>query len=138
MKINILSGPICFEQTRLSEVKAYNKNGLWYLAATWEYIDEKGRRMKRHFPKIEFPFSMFSLPLTYQLEDNDDHSGSIVVAVDYTPRGFPAEYTLEDGSVVKAPKIDIVIDEQEKEMTIDEVEKELGRKIKIVGDDKNG
>lgn len=129
--------------TCIVNAEAYQEeqDGLWYLSVTWEYTDSKGRRMQRTFPKLSFPVYSFRLPTVCLIEDKDERGfyhplnppKTIVESVGNL-QAFPSSLAMEDGSEMDSAYFDICIDEGVKEMTLDEIEKIVGHRVKIVSE----
>lgn len=127
--------------TYIVDAKAYQEDGNWYLSVTWEYTDSVGCRMQRTFPKLNFPVYDFRLPTVCILEDTDErgyyptfNSNKIIVESIGNLQAYISTVTMEDGSKIDSAYFDICIDDGVKEMTVEEIEKLLGHRVKIVNE----
>lgn len=132
-KLETENTPTC--DTFIVDAEAYQENDDWYLSVTWVYTDSKGRRMQRTFPKLSFPVHSFRLPTVCVLEDKVERG----FAHPLNPPKVIVESignlrAMEDGSDMGAVYHDICIDEGIKEMTMEEIEKIVGRRVKIVSE----
>lgn len=127
--------------TCIVDAEVYQKDGNWYLSVTWEYTDSKGRRMQRTFPKLSFPVYSFRLPTVCLIEDKDERGfyhplnppKTIVESIGNL-QAYISTVTMEDGTEMDATYFDICIDDGVKEMTLDEIEKIVGHRVKIVSE----
>ena len=124
------------ENAKLVDATAYlDENGTWYIELLYEYEDEFGVH-RRYYPKVEFPFFCGKLPPE---EFSSDRFGRYELTIGL----FATEVAVFRGNfwnpVTDQRMEDVcVIDNLVKpaapahEMTIEEIEKELGYKVKIV------
>lgn len=123
------------KNAKLVDAVTFTDNlGSWYMRLKYTYEDEEGGVHERYYPKVEFPFFYGKLPPE---EFSSDHFGhdeltigliSDEVAVFRTKFWNPvSEKMMNDVRVV-----DDLIKPAVHEMTIEEIEKELGYKIKII------
>lgn len=129
------------QPTRIVDAKAYEEDGNWYLSVSWEYTDSKGRRMQRTFPKLSFPVYNFRLPTVCIIEDKDERGfvhpfnpPKIIVESVGNLQAYDSTVTMEDGTETDAAYFDICIDDGVKEMTLEEIEKIVGHRVKIVSE----
>lgn len=122
--------------TSLKEIKAYkSKGGLWYLKLVYEYTDEKGTHLVI-FPKAALPFAQSYVPeicfspylpgeaTCPPYLDCDDHMNLY--------RGTSA-LAAERGVGSESVAFNIITEPAEpKEMTLEEIEKKLGYRVKVV------
>ena len=116
------------ENVKLVDATAYQvENGTWYMELQYEYEDESGVH-RRYYPKVEFPFFCRKLPigrneLTISLFTNE-------VAVFRGNFSNPMTGQIMSDVCV----IDNLIKPAAPahEMTVEEIEKELGYKVKII------
>ena len=125
-----------FKVEKLVYAKAYqDKNGTWYMELKYEYEDESGIH-ERYYPKVEFPFFCGKLPPE---EFSSDRFGRDELTISL----FTNEVAVFRGNFWNHHSGQLmrdvcVIDNLIKpaapahEMTIEEIEKELGYNIKIV------
>lgn len=124
------------ENAKLVDATVYQvENGTWYMELQYEYEDESGIH-RRYYPKVEFPFFYGKLPPEEFSSDRfgrDELTISLITnEVAVYRRNFCNPMT---GQLMK----DVcIIDNLVKpvdpahEMTVEEIEKKLGYKIKIV------
>lgn len=124
------------ENVKLVDATAYqDENGTWYmeLQYEYEYEDESGVH-RRYYPKVEFPFFCGKLPPEEFSSDRfsrDELTISLFTNEVAVFRGnFSNPMTGQIMSDVRV--IDNLIKPAFHEMTIEEIEKELGYKVKIV------
>lgn len=124
------------ENAKLVSAVAYQDvNGTWYMELQYEYGDESGVH-RRYYPKVEFPFFCGKLPPEEFSSDRfgrDELTISLITNEVAVHRGnFCNPMT---GQLMK----DVCITDNlvkpadpAHEMTVEEIEKKLGYKIKIV------
>lgn len=124
------------ENVKLVDATAYqDENGTWYMGLRYRYEDESGIH-ERYYPKVEFPFFCGKLPPE---EFSSDRFGRDELTISL----FTNEVAVFRGNflnpVTGRMTHDVcIIDNLVKpaapahEMTIEEIEKELGYKIKII------
>ena len=115
----------------------------WFMRLVYSYEDEKGVH-KVIFPKVDFPFPTLSIPVPNNEALSDRHYCGTGVKISYTPCMFisPLPITklqkdtdrLAKSRGIDTPDyaFDIVTEPAVHEMTLDEIEKKLGYKVKIV------
>ena len=122
------------ESVKLVDATTYQvENGTWYMELQYEYEDKSGVH-RRYYPKVEFPFFCGKLP-TEEFSSGcfgrDELTISLFTDKVVVFRGnFSNPMTGQIMSDVCV--IDNLIKPAFHEMTIEEIEKELGYKIKIV------
>ena len=122
------------ENVKLVDATTYkDENGTWYMELQYEYEDESGIH-RRYYPKVEFPFFCGKLPPEEFSSDRygrDELTISLFTNEVSVFRGnFSNPMTGQIMSDVCV--IDNLIKPAFHEMTIEEIEKELGYKVKIV------
>lgn len=113
-------------------------DGEWYFRLGYEYEDEKGVH-SYVVPKAAIPFCSTELPdIHYPSSPISREPPYIWCGGDtmYLKRGF-YDSTTERADGVLAYEFDIVTMPATREMTLDEIEKELGYKVKIVEREKS-
>ena len=115
----------------------------WFMRLVYSYEDEKGVH-KVIFPKVEFPFPAFSIPVPNNEALSGLHYSGTGVKISYNPCMFISPLPItklqkDTDRLAKARGIDtpnyafdIVTEPAVHEMTLDEIEKKLGYKVKIV------
>ena len=122
------------KNVKLVDAKAYKgKNGAWYMGLMYEYEDGSGVR-RRYYPKVEFPFFCGKLPPE---EFTSDYFGGGKLTIGLYSNevaAFRGDFLnpMDGQKVHDACVIDNLIKPAVREMTIEEIEKELGYKIKII------
>lgn len=128
------------ENVKLVDATTYkDENGTWYMELLYEYEDESGVH-RRYYPKVEFPFFCGKLPPE---EFSSDHFGRGELTISLITN----EVAVHRGNFCnpmtgQLMKDVCVIDNLVKpavhahEMTIEEIERELGYKVKIVNKEK--
>lgn len=118
----------------LSDIVPFKEGECWYLKLIYKYEDDKGKHVVV-IPKAAIPFTQCCLPYVTTLDPyyrcslkrpfiNCDNSMPLYDSV--------CDLAIERG--VKEPAIyfDIITKYATKEMTLDEIEKKLGYKVKII------
>lgn len=121
------------KNVKLVDAKAYKGNGAWYMELVYEYEDESGVH-RRYYPKVEFPFFCGKLPPE---EFTSDHFGGDELTIGLfgdEVAAFRGDFLNPmDGQMMHdVCVIDNLVKPAAYEMTIEEIEKELGYKIKII------
>ena len=122
--------------TELSSIVPFKEDGFWYLKLVYKYEDEKGNKHTVIFPKAAIPFQQRDLPYINRMQPYSQRSLSelpYINCIDSMPlHDSICDLAIERG--VKEPSccFDIITEYAPREMTLDEIEKELGYKVKIV------
>lgn len=115
----------------------------WFMRLVYSYEDEKGVH-NVIFPKVDFPFPTFSIPVPSNEDLPDCNYCGTRVKISYNPCMFisPLPITklqkdtdrLAKSRGIDTPNyaFDIVTEPAVHEMTLDEIEEKLGYKVKIV------
>lgn len=148
---------------RLKDINTYEENGRFYMKLTYVYEDAKGNEHTRIYPKVDFPVALsVDLPVAAEqtfypgiISHNDIqisygdvfiHTGSVSIPanIDIVERVGPGpmKEPIPDTStdVSRYDRFDDVYFADYiskpcvKEMTLKEIEKKLGYKVKIVSD----
>ena len=130
-----------FKVEKLVYAKAYqDKNDTWYMELQYEYEDESGVH-RRYYPKVEFPFFCGKLPPE---EFGSDRFGRCELTIGLITNEVAVFRGNFSNPMTGQIMSDVcVIDNFIKpaapahEMTIEEIEKELGYKIKIINKENN-
>lgn len=104
----------------------------WYLKLIYEYENHKGKHAVI-IPKAALPFTQEGLPpITNLASMGGTHS---YMSCNCSMTLYKSDCTLATERGIKDPGyyFDIVTEFKPREMTIDEIEKELGYKVKIIG-----
>lgn len=123
----------------LSDIIPFKEDGCWYFKLIYKYDDKKGKHTVV-IPKAAVPFVQESLPSISRLDPyyrcllelpymNCNDSMPLYDSV--------CDLAIERG--VKEPScyFDIITEYASREMTLDEIEKELGYKVKIINKEKS-
>lgn len=104
----------------------------WYLKLIYEYENHKGKHTVV-IPKAALPFAQKGLPPITHLTALEGAHGYI--SCNCSMALYKSNCTLATERGVKDPAyyFDIITEFAPREMTIDEIEKELGYKVKIIG-----
>ena len=114
---------------KLSSILPFKEDGCWYLKLVYTYEDKKGKHMVV-IPKASVPFVQGCVPYInrqYTLElpyINCFDTMTLHEAVSDTAS--------KRGTKTPACCFDIITEYAYQEMTLDEIEKELGYKVKII------
>ena len=120
----------------LSSIVPFKEDGFWYLKLVYKYEDEKGNKHTAIIPKAAIPFQQRGLPYISRLQPYLQRSLSelpYINCIDSMPlHDSICDLAIERG--VKEPSccFDIITEYASREMTLDEIEKELGYKVKII------
>lgn len=122
------------ENAKLVDATAYkDKNGTWYMELLYEYEDGSGVH-RRYYPKVEFPFFCGKLPpeeFSYDYFGRDELTIGLLADEVAVFRGNfwnpMSGQRMHDVCVV-----DNLVKPAVREMTVEEIEKELGYKVKII------
>lgn len=126
---------------KLAKVEAYHVGDHWYLRLVYEYENTNGDKFKLEIPKMELPLKPDRLPDIVSVSHYDKRVAVRNVQIDdlNCVSLFPGILT----DVVNphfSEKSIYAIQQISRQMTIEDIEKELGCKVNIVeekNDDKN-
>lgn len=127
------------ENVKLVDATTYQvENGTWYMELQYEYEDESGVH-RRYYPKVEFPFFCGMLPTEEFSSDRFGRSELTIGLFTNEVAVFRGNFSNPmTGQIMRdVCVIDNLIKPAVHEMTIEEIEKELGYKIKIVNKENN-
>ena len=113
----------------LSSILPFKEDGCWYLKLVYTYEDKKGKHMVV-IPKASVPFVQGCVPYInrqYTLE-----LPYINCCDTMTLHEAVSDTASKRGTKTPACYFDIITEYASREMTLDEIEKELGYKVKIV------
>ena len=122
------------ENVKLVDATTYQvENGIWYMELQYEYEDESGVH-RRYYPKVEFPFFCGRLPPEEFSSDRFGRSELTIGLFTNEVAVFRGNFSNPmTGQIISdVCVIDNLIKPAFHEMTIEEIEKELGYKVKIV------
>lgn len=122
---------------RLIGIRPYQTStGDWHLELTYAYEDKKGEH-RVIFPDVQCPFPTRAVPFP----DTTPHAveiylrscGFSIPGLDPIPLNMgPCQLAQERGNAEPAYAFDIITNYFTRDMTIEEIEKELGYKVKII------
>ena len=118
----------------LSNIVPFKDGKSWYLKLIYKYEDEKGKHTVV-IPKVAIPFSQRCLPHITNLTFYDHLlSRPYINCIDDKMPLYESVCTLASEQGIKDPRcyFDIITEFATREMTLDEIEKELGYKVKII------
>lgn len=126
----------------LSSIIPFKKDGFWYLNLTYKYEDEKGNKHTVIIPKAAIPFQQRGLPYISRLQPYSQSGSKITRSLSELPYincidSMPLHDSICDLAIERGVKepgccFDIITEYASREMTLDEIEKELGYKVKII------
>lgn len=117
---------------KLTNIELIEDNGQYYLSVEY-LIEDENRIEKLTIPRIEIPFNSKFMPdITRDFDAIPFNTCGVVLPVSrcFIQTGYRSKLEIEkvDGIYFKVE----TIKEKEHEMTIEEIEKKLGYKVKIV------
>ena len=122
------------QDAKLSNIIPFVEDGRWYLKLVYKYEDEKGKHTVV-IPKVSLPFDQGHVPNIVSVPSYCD------VICDRPYIEFLREMVLYKGTCslaiergLKDPAyyFDVITEPAYREMTLDEIEKKLGYKVKII------
>lgn len=122
------------KNVKLVDAVAYtDENDTWYMELQYEYEDESGIH-RRYYPKVEFPFFYGKLPPEEFSSDCFGHDELTIGLISDEVAVFRGSFCNPmSGQIVHGVCIiDNLVKPAVHNMTIEEIEKELGYKIKII------
>ena len=119
------------ENVRLNQRSVYIENGRIFLCLSYLYDDEKGTH-EFLMPKIDLGLSPIRFSLIREAYDVGHGAGAYLLKDDGCKVPLLPKYVLVDGVNRAVSYIDKIIKPAVHEMTLEEIEKELGYSVKIV------
>lgn len=125
------------EKVELTEYTVYKEDNQLYLKLTYT-IEDEHRIIKKCYPKVRLDILTYKAPHTRDIDYPISMPRVSIlrdVAIDFGLR----EYMLERGDACIAKNVyfvEEVISEKPKELTLEEIEKKLGYKVKIISKEK--
>lgn len=122
----------------LCSITPFKEDGYWYLKLIYKYEDENGKYTVV-IPKTSIPFSQRCLPV---IKSSPSYTEYLLECPYIDCRDsmmlYKSTCDLASERGVKEPAyyFNIITEYATKEMTLDEIEKELGYKVKIVNKEK--
>ncbi len=129
------------KNVKLAKVEAYQVGDYWYLRLIYEYENTNGDKFKLEIPKMNLPLKPDRLPDIVCVTDYDIRVAVQTARIDALNcvSLFPGIMTGIDNPDF-SEKSNYAIKRISRQMTIEDIEKELGYKVNIVeekNDDKN-
>lgn len=117
----------------LKKANIYEENGRWYMHLEYE-IEEKHERKIHIIPKLELPYAITHKPATtYGQIHFDGRASNTVIHIDESLILHSADIVDPmTGEVYKGIEGIFDLEQRAVDMTIEDIEKALGYKIKIV------
>ena len=118
---------------RLISIRPYQTStGDWHLELTYAYEDKKGEH-RVIFPDVQCPFPTQAIPFPDTAPRSCGFCGFSIPGLEYIPLNIGScQLAQERGITEPAYAFDIITNYFTRNMTIEEIEKELGYKVKIV------
>ena len=118
---------------RLISIRPYQTStGDWHLELTYAYEDKKGEH-RVIFPDVQCPFPTQAIPFPDTAPRSCGFCGFSIPGLEYIPLNiWSCQLAQERGITEPAYAFDIITNYFTRNMTIEEIEKELGYKVKIV------
>ena len=119
----------------LYSITPFKENECWYLKLIYKYEDEDGNKHTVVIPKVLIPFSQQDLPVIRSYPSYNEYLlERPYIACRDSMMLYKSTCDLASERGVKEPAyyFNIITEYATKEMTLDEIEKELGYKVKIV------
>lgn len=118
---------------KLSSILPFKEDGLWYFKLIYKYEDKKGKHTVV-IPKAAIPFAQGSLPSINRLPG---YGGALEPPYINCNDSMPlydsvCDLAIERGAKEPSCCFDIITEYASREMTLNEIEKELGYKVKII------
>ena len=119
----------------LYSITPFKEDECWYLKLIYKYEDEDGNKHTVVIPKVLIPFSQQDLPVIRSSPSYNEYllERPYIDCMD-SMMLYKSTCDLASERGVKEPAyyFNIITEYATKEMTLDEIEKELGYKVKIV------
>ena len=127
------------DYAELSDIIPFKEDDCWYLKLVYEYEDKKGKHTVV-IPKAAIPFSQRRFPsISTTFPRWGRLLGETYINCNDSMLLHESTCNLASERGIKEPGycFDIITEYASREMTIDEIEKELGYKVKIINKEKN-
>lgn len=124
---------------KLSNIVPFKENGLWFLKLIYKYEDSKGNKHTVVIPKASIPFDQMDLPsINEGLYSDTRLSEPPCINCNYLMVLYKSvcDLAIERGVDEPGYYFNIITEYASREMTLDEIEKELGYKVKIINKEK--
>lgn len=129
-----------YENAELASIIPFTEDKCWYLKLIYTYEDKKGKHTVV-IPKAAIPFEQRGLPFISRLYPSYSY-----VSLEHPYINCNDSMSLYDSVCdlasergIKEPSccFDIITEYAPREMTLDEIEKELGYKVKVINKENN-
>lgn len=126
----------------LSSIVPFTDDGRWYLKLIYKYEDKVGNKHTVVIPKAYVPFAQGYVPdINYlgNIRDRDMSSDHPYIRCSDSMLLYESVCDIASERGVETPAccFDVITEYASREMTLDEIEKELGYKVKIINKEKN-
>ena len=119
----------------LASITPFKENGYWYLKLVYKYENKMGKHTVV-IPKTSLPFPQLTLPnIDGRGPCNTNHY--MICSDMIALHSSACDLAIERGVTEHSCYFDIITEYSTREMTLDEIEKELGYKVKIINKEKN-
>lgn len=129
---------------KLDSIVPFTDDGRWYLKLIYKYEDNTGNKHTVVIPKVSIPFSQGVIPFIntpapyYYPSSQLEHERPYINCGDsMILYKSVCDLARERGVEDPAYYFDIITEYASREMTLDEIEKELGYKVKIINKEKS-
>ena len=127
---------------KLSSIVPFTDDGRWYLKLIYKYEDNTGNKHTVVIPKASIPFSQEGCPYINNEPDYLNNKSMLnrpYINCDDSILLYQSVCDLAIERGVKTPGyfFDIITEYASREMTLDEIEKRLGYKVKIINKEKS-
>lgn len=114
----------------LDSITPFKENGYWYLKLVYKYENKMGKHTVV-IPKTSLPFPQWTLP---NIDGRGPYNANhyMICSDMITLHSSTCDLAIERGVTDKSCYFDIITKYNTREMTLDEIEKELGYKVKII------
>ena len=114
----------------LASITPFKENERWYLKLVYKYENKMGKHTVV-VPKTSLPFPQWTLPnIDGRGPYNVNHY--MICSDMITLHSSTCDLAIERGVTDQSCYFDIITEYNTREMTLDEIEKELGYKVKII------
>lgn len=126
------------KNVKLAKVEAYQVGDYWYLRLVYEYENTNGDKFKLEIPKMKLPLKPDRLPDIVCVSDYDIRVAVQTAQIDALNCVFLLPGIMTDiGNPDFSEKSNYAIKRISRQMTIEDIEKELGYKVNIVEEKDN-
>lgn len=132
-----------YENAELASIIPFTEDKCWYLKLIYTYEDKKGKHTVV-IPKAAIPFEQRGLPFISRLYPRFSSCCNVLLEHPYincndSMELYDSVCDLASERGIKEPSccFDIITEYAPREMTLDEIEKELGYKVKVINKENN-